>query len=398
MASPAVPGPASQLHVCADATRSFLPHVRVLARSLLRFHPDVRVSVVVLDGNGSDADPRRELFETLEPSALPLSRAEFHRMATIYDAQELGAALKPWVLRRALEESEAAIWLDADVEAFERIDDLAGLSSQASIVLTPHVVKPSTMVPGRQGVFNAGVIVASRRAAAILDWWCECLRWSERVPPSTKRFWTQVWLDNLPCYFDDYAVLRDPTVNVAQWNLHEREVTWAEGRYEVDGKPLRIFHFSGAQVGGRLSPPLAEHPVVRQLCGEYRARLREEGFVDDGSPSYGFARSASGLELTLGVRRFLRDVFLSAEQQGLEPPPDPFEPAGAEMLSTWLERPAVRRAAALYGLTSYGRVGRTLRRVGLRVGGRRWDYGRAVLEARQEAVRELAALRRAWGE
>ena len=57
-------------------------------------------------------------------------------------------------------------------------------------------------------------------------------------------FTDQRWVDFAPSFFDHF-ILKDPTYNVAYWNLHERDLEWTDGRYLVNGQPLTFFHFSG---------------------------------------------------------------------------------------------------------------------------------------------------------
>ena len=48
----------------------------------------------------------------------------------------------------------------------------------------------------------------------------------------------------MPGLFDP-AIVRDPAYNVANWNLQSRSVTRRDDGYEVDGRPLAFFHYSG---------------------------------------------------------------------------------------------------------------------------------------------------------
>ena len=378
------------LHACTAVTRSYLAHARVLARSVLRHHPDGRLAVLVTDDLDGLLDGSGEPFELLQPSDLPLSRAEFRRMATIYDHKELACALKPWVLRAALGGGiDAAVWLDSDLELFGPIDDLAELGAASEIVLTPHRLEPSTTYVPQYGLFNSGVAAVGQRSSPLLDWWCERLRWN-RVGPY-KRFWNQIWLDAVPCWFPGHTILRDPAVNVAKWNLEERELVWTESGYEVDGRSLRIFHYSGIHSRPR-HRALLDHPAASRLCHEYLERLSADGFEECRRVRYGFGRTAGGLELARPFRRFLRDVFLLAEQRQVHALIDPFEADGAERLAAWLVRPMVRRASSLRGLTTEGRAMRVARRGALRLAGRRWDYERELERAMLEALRELEAV------
>ena len=72
--------------------------------------------------------------------------------------------------------------------------------------------------------------------------------------------------------------------NVAYWNLASRALAQSNGHVEVNGKPLRFFHYSGFDAGhphllskhqNRVS--LADDPVLKSLCDLYAAELRARG-------------------------------------------------------------------------------------------------------------------------
>ena len=96
------------------------------------------------------------------------------------------------------------------------------------------------------------------------------------------------WVDWAPVYFD-HAVVRDSSLNVAFWNLDERELSEVDGQPMVDGAPLRHFHFAGFDpsqpdrlskylddsVAGSTCQPCT-HSTVARVRGAL-ARVRERG-------------------------------------------------------------------------------------------------------------------------
>ena len=76
-------------------------------------------------------------------------------------------------------------------------------------------------------------------------------------------------------------VLRDPAFNVAHWNLPERSIAIRDGAVLVDGRPCRLFRFSGydpdaPQAPTRYSPRLTWENLgpARELFERVRARPR----------------------------------------------------------------------------------------------------------------------------
>src|SRR6185369_1904756 len=129
-----------RFQVCTIVTRSYLAHARVLYRSLRRFHPDVRFTVLVFD---TDNGTLNEEFETVLLKEIGLPAGEDIRMPMLYDVTELATALKPWLFRLLLErERIPLLYFDPDIEIFGPVDALAELAAKHCLVVTPHTTSP----------------------------------------------------------------------------------------------------------------------------------------------------------------------------------------------------------------------------------------------------------------
>ena len=348
--------------------RNYLAHARVLGRSFADHHPGRRLRVLVVDGEvGEPLDVTDEPFDVVLPSDLPLDEREFVVMAAIYDATELATAVKPAFLLRLLEDVDVACYLDPDVEIFAPLDELEQLASDHGIVLTPHALepipddglKPTPDDIAAAGVFNLGFICVSRAARPFLEWWDARLRRDCLIDFEQGLFVDQRLLDLIPAYFEHF-VFKDNAYNVAYWNLHERDLAERSGTYQMDGRPLAFFHFSGynpglpdvlSKHGGdrpRIVP--ADRPAVAAICERYRGRLLDEGYAWQIVLPYGFAASASGRPLDRRLRRQYRDVVLAGGE-----PPDPFATDDPWAFEAWRQElgerdepsPARLRAQAL---------------------------------------------------
>ncbi len=95
------------------------------------------------------------------------------------------------------------------------------------------------------GIYNLGFVGVGQAAFGFLDYWMERLRRECYVDPGNMRFVDQRWVDFVPGIFD-CVIARDPGYNVAYWNLDQvRDLTISAGSYQVNGLPLKFFHFSG---------------------------------------------------------------------------------------------------------------------------------------------------------
>jgi glycosyltransferase involved in cell wall biosynthesis len=358
------------VNACTIIARNYLPHARALGESLRAHHPDAAFTVLVIDDPGEGA-LASEPFTVLSPYELGLDRAEVHRMAFIYDVKELATALKPWLLARLLEGSDHALYFDPDIEVFAPLDDIAALARSHSIVLTPHTTQPlprDQLLPSeemllRAGIYNLGFIAVGKDATPFLAWWQERLARNCIVDVEQGIFVDQRWIDFVPSLFD-HTIMGDTACNVAYWNLTYRRVEWTGTRYEVNGAPLRFFHYSGfnpatmelsTHMGDVPRIVLEDHPDVRRLCEGYAERLYAQGYGHGDEDRYRFDTLPNGLEVDGTVRRDVREAFLAEEKEGSEggPCPDPFDPQTVDAFLDWLGEPVgpagiPRHLAAVY--------------------------------------------------
>jgi glycosyltransferase involved in cell wall biosynthesis len=341
------------MHACTIIARNYLPYARVLAESFAEHHPGSRFTVLILDGS----DDLDESFEILTPYQIGIERDELHRMAMIYDVKELATAVKPWLLRTLLDGgAEVAVYFDPDIAVYRPLDDIEALALEHSIVLTPHMTAPlpdDGCLPDEQmimhaGIYNLGFIAVSSGALDFLDWWSQRLSRRCMVALDQALFVDQRWVDFVPAFYDHF-ILRDHGCNVAYWNLHYRRVGRVGERYEVDGVPLRFFHFSGFKpdtphvlshhTGTRPRILLSRNPELAALCSEYAGRVLARGYGSGADSGYRFDRLPSGLAVDRRMRRLYRDELLAAERDEGPMPPDPFDLAGATSFLEWLREP-----------------------------------------------------------
>jgi len=369
------------MRFCTVVARNYLAYARVLAHSLNRLGDGSRLSVLVLDDLDGAVVESEEPFDVLRLSDLDITPREIHNMTLIYDVLELATAVKPWLLNRVLEDDDVACYLDPDIEVFASMSAVDSLARRHGIVLTPHSTTPlprDGLLPSEEtirlaGVFNLGFIAVSRDAGAFLAWWSERLRRECRVEIEAGLFVDQKWIDFVPSYFD-HTVLADDGYNVAYWNLFERDVKLGTHGYEVNGRPLRFFHYSGFNplVPYRLSKyqageeriRLDEHAVVAYLCSRYATSLLDAGHLDAQAIAYRFGYTAHGTPLDARTRRVCRETLDPTERNDREQQPDgamfdaeipdPFDPATADAFVNWLA--AARPAGAETPISRYVRA------------------------------------------
>jgi glycosyltransferase involved in cell wall biosynthesis len=344
------------------AAKNYLPSLCLLAESFRRHHAEIPFTVLVVDGDPTDAFGGLP-FEVLLPDALPIDREQFGQMATYYDVTELSTALKPCFLRHLLDrDADAVMFLDPDIEVFQPLHQLFDLALQHEIVLTPHVTQPvprDGLASGEEsflisGQFNLGFITVSAAAGDFLEYWWERTRLFAIRDPAAGYFTDQRWVDAVPSLFE-HVIVKDPTCNVAYWNLHERELDIGDDDlWTVDGEPLKFFHYSGhdasnpyrlsMHINGNGRVRVDQHPPLRRMLKERSERIEAQssGAV---STRYALSRTPKGAELGPSIRRYYWDAVRSAERDGRAIPPHGFADDGGAAFREWCCAPVAFETA-----------------------------------------------------
>jgi len=337
------------LNICTIIARNYVAFARVLAESFKEAHPDGNCTVLVIDDPTGFIDPAEEPFELLTIDQIGLPDPE--RMAAWYDVMELSTAVKPWLLRTLLErpDYDHVAYLDPDIRIFAPLEEIERRVAAHDVVLTPHFNKPLPR-DGRKpaeediliaGSYNLGFIAlrAGRTADELLDWWSERLENHCLNEPEVGRFVDQRWIDLVPGIWSDVSVLRDPSYNIAYWNLPVRELEDDGGGYRVDGRPLRFFHFSGFDP--RHPKSLSKHqdridaagdPVLRRICAEYADQLLDHGYKQAIEWRYGWNALPNGIRLDREARRVYREMVEAGGAGG-----SVFTEEGAERFAGYLK-------------------------------------------------------------
>jgi hypothetical protein len=295
---------------CTIVSANYLAYAATLRDSLKLTDPELPFRVLVVDRR--DAAVEAVVTElSLEVDFVEdLGIEGFEGMAFRYDIMELNTNVKPFFLKGLLARGfERVVYCDPDVYFYSPLLKALQVSERSSIVLTPHVLGPAEEIDDelpllQTGVFNLGFVAVRNTPEGLkfLDWWGARCSAAAYFDFPTGQFVDQKWIDLVPALFADFFVLRERGLNVAYWNIHERELHEGEGDIRVAGDPLVFFHFSGlARAGEGLtrhkklkdSAPLR---LATQLGDRYRSRLVENlhervsklpygfGFFDDRQP------------------------------------------------------------------------------------------------------------------
>jgi glycosyltransferase involved in cell wall biosynthesis len=309
--------------ICSN---NYLPYAKILLNSLQKHHQDVQLFLCLADHKVNSEKVYVQGVSIIE--ARDLNVPNFDDFAFRYDIMEFNTALKPFMMSLLVEEYdfEQVIYLDPDIEVFAPLDDIFdALESGQNFVLTPHLTAPSEIntYPNdidimKAGIYNLGFIGVSNHedVIAFLHWWGRRLRFECINRQDKGIFVDQKFVDLVPAFYENVQIIRNPGLNVAYWNLHQRKLTYYEekGTWFVNGKPLIFFHFSG--INPRNRQRLSKHTesfksdldfplqkIVDHYIDEYYLNIQETCFPKD----YHYNYFDNGTSITDIIRKYYRN-------------------------------------------------------------------------------------------
>ena len=146
------------------------------------------------------------------------------------------------------------IYCDTDIYFFNE-PKLVYPNDETVLVLTPHNIIVERNVEEiferfKMGWINAGFffIKSGHRAEKIIDWLEYAVANFGFDAAEHSLFVDQLSISDLPCVFpSETYVSRDKRLNVAYWNLLERDISYSNDCFYVGNEKLSFFHFSGLQ-------------------------------------------------------------------------------------------------------------------------------------------------------
>jgi hypothetical protein len=215
-----------------------------------------------------------------------------------YSVMELCTKVKGQALVELLNTNsyDYVIYLDPDSILFEQIDEIIREFNDCDIGLIPHFQKPleinteafrlTELSVLRHGLYNLGFLYIrnSKNSKDLAVWWADRLMYNCYDDPLRGRFTDQRMFDEVPIIFDGVKISKSKVINVASWNISERDLSFVEDaskkiKFYVDDNSLLMYHFSGVNSKGvsdmvvaKLSP---SNPAIRMLECWYKDLLNK---------------------------------------------------------------------------------------------------------------------------
>ena len=276
------------LEIFTSANLAYLPQCMILLDSVRRHEPAARFTLLLVDAIPNDVAVQA-MLDRCDEVVLPadLIGPDYTHFLFPYNVVEACTAVKGLGLERLIARGNPTVYLDPDTVLFSPLERVVTALNHHSVVLTPHQMRPTTSLRHlgdeitslRTGAFNFGFlgVAPTDEGMQVASWWAARLAEHALDDPSSGLFTDQKWGNLIPAMFSGAGVLRDPGMNVASWNLHERRIEIdASGTYLVDGSPLCFFHFTKARnVGSAVSRvKMVGNAKAAHLWGWYLAELQ----------------------------------------------------------------------------------------------------------------------------
>lgn len=321
--------------ICA---KNYLAQALTLKESFLKHNPSLNFFIFLADKIDEVEDV--EGVVTLDKSWIP----DWVNMAYKYDVIEFNTSIKPFCFGKLFKEGyEKVIYLDPDIYVTCPLDYIYECLNNKSVVLTPHYCDIEEHFDGavseetfnKAGIYNLGfcALKNDKVGQEIAKWWQNRLQYKCYSQSSEGLFVDQKWMDYIPGFFPDATcVSSHHGMNVAIWNLHERELFIDEKQgYMIRRKktgdefPLLFFHFSGfdpfeTTIINRRHPQfnVTTYPSFKPIIEEYRERVYANGYDRFSKMKYGFNHYSDGGVITPLQRRMFR-VYLNEHKVEFNP-------------------------------------------------------------------------------
>jgi len=277
-------------------SNNYLAQAKILGDSLQKFNPDCQLIIGLTDEFNQGIDYSFFKNFTLVPVA-EIGIVNFDSLWKKYNIIEFNTCVKASFFKylfKTYPDEQCFFYFDPDIAVFHSLAVLEQELEQSNILLTPHIHSPIPLDGKRPtenlflnyGIYNLGFIGVKRSDVTrnFLDWWEERTLTTGFDRPCHGIFVDQLWINQVPIFYDKVKILSGYGFNAAPWNLHERTIAvYNNGLTTMnDGSPLYFFHFSNFKFSdpGKISNSptynrfsFDSHPALKPLYDEYCKQL-----------------------------------------------------------------------------------------------------------------------------
>ncbi|WP_417463149.1 hypothetical protein [Kordiimonas sp.] len=334
-----IPGKKCAFTIC---TKSYIGLAEALFASMRDAGSPFDTFIVVVDHDVSDV--KSDVATILSGKIFyGYTDEEWIAQTFKYDVVEFCTSIKARsFLRFADQGYDSLVFFDPDILVFDDMQVILSALEDHEVVVTPHRLNMNSDIPSRGGLFNLGFLAVrnSVQTRNMLQWWDDRLVEHAFTDPARGLFTDQKWMDNLPLLIPPHqlAVMRHPGMNLAPWNLEEREIKldgiepFVRLRHTSDSwqKPSFV-HYSAFNYRALAAGNITDKD--RQVCSrsagfeslveQLMERLRNGRFFEFSEVPYEYDTYSNGAPIHPGHRR----IYAQLAREGHEYN-NPFDAAG----------------------------------------------------------------------
>ena len=281
--------------ICSN---NYLAQARTLGDSVAEYNSDYKFIIFLCDRRSKSID-----YTFFEPHTIieinEIGLGQFDEMVSRYNIIELNTSVKPFVfdyIFRKYPETKLVMYLDPDTYVCNSLTPVEIELQKKSVLLTPHIYtpidfdgeSPTENTFTQHGVFNLGFIAIQNDAnsSKLLQWWMKRMAENCFNRPSKGIFVDQLPMNYAPIFFHGVKISNNWGINMAPWNLHERDLTLKSDKYFVNEKwPLIFYHFSNCNptdddsLSDKYTRITFENrPVLKKIYHEYKRKILENNY------------------------------------------------------------------------------------------------------------------------
>lgn len=327
----------NKIAVFTSATSTYIDRASVLAESINKFHPSFDRFLLFPDESPKNVDLSSKIgLFTGVITLTDLGLSEQYSWIFGHDVIELCTAAKPFALCHLLSKGySTVIYLDPDTCLFSKLNPVLDALKSNSVVLTPHQLKPETSSQAivdnevcslNYGVYNLGFVAVSNDnyGIAFAHWWRDRCSTFCIDDPANGHFTDQKMCDLVPALFERVSICRHAGLNVASWNISQREIEFNKTGDATVNKdyPLIFFHFTKINHVGEvmLKRYCQNSAAPLELMQWYLKQLSSHHVSGIPARYWRFGTFSDGTEIERAERRLYR--FNQALRQRIS---NPFE-------------------------------------------------------------------------
>jgi hypothetical protein len=323
--------------ICA---KNYIGLALALEKSIKTYNKDVEFLIFVADEFLAESEIQDLPSNVLvAKDVLGFDETKWIQMSFKYDITEFCTSIKPSCFKYIFKQfsPEACVYFDPDILVFNTLDSIFSQLTTHSILVTPHITTIETTYTGQlnernllySGMFNLGFLALKNDLIALkmLDWWE--VRLEDRCFQNMMEnyFTDQKWIDFLPSFFPNELLVSDDLgLNLAPWNLFEREIIFEQNTFQVKNRikeennkyyPLTFVHFSGydykallkgSVVQGNIKT-LAVYDDAKQIFDIYAEFIAQSDFSKYVQLNYSYNLFSNGVAIASLYRKLFRRLL-----------------------------------------------------------------------------------------